>query len=65
MKPYSFNGLWTLREDDFVELEAVKSLLQSFGTAEEALQAAEAPKRRKKSCFEGKIQTDKIKPLIN
>ena len=55
-------------KDDFVELEAVKSLLQSFRTAEEALQAAEARKKnaeREVIPFEGRIQTDKIKPLIN
>ena len=44
-------------KDDLVELEAVKSLLQSFRTAEEALAAAEVP-NDKKSYFQG-IQTDK------
>ena len=56
-------------KDDFVELEAVKSLLQSFRTAEETLQAAEARKKERRTRShapnEGRLQTDKIKPLIN
>ena len=49
-------------KDDLVELEAVKSLLQSFRTAEEALAAAEVP-NDKNSCFQGRIKTDKTSHL--
>ena len=55
---------WNHQRDDVVESEAVKSLLQSFRTAEEALATAEVPTDKKGDAMKGENSwTDKTSHL--